>query len=499
MQASDTPHARPAPADGLHLEARILSVLTHLAATQVVLAATGIVRNKVVALRLGPAAFGEFAQIATVMGVVTTLVGLGMGVSLKRNAARARSDAERAEQLATANGMVLGLSAIAIATTVAMLWSGRLLDLAALTPSPPVVVATLLFVAAIPVEGLRNNYLALLQGVLDVRGLAVRRSLAVLIATTIAIPAVWFLGFVGAAVQFVLLSVLVAVLLGARCRALGLPPLRVRLDRRIVPQLASFGLASLASGFAQSFADAAVRTRLIEISGAASNGVLQATFVLSTTMKGIVLASIGTISLATIGAKTDRAEISATMDRILKVVLPVGAVSLGLLGLLGALALTLLYSPAFVPGVALLPYILSADVILSFVWVIGAPLLANGDRVLWLTLDLVYAGARWATAILLLPRFGPIAVVAGYLAAAALHLALNYVVFRRRYGLRVAPHRVRQLAEGVALVAALSLVGALRPESVPLLGVGLAVWGAYALWQVRQTHVIGHLRRWWSS
>ena len=78
-----------------------------------------------------------------------------------------------------------------------------------------------LFLACIPFLGLQTNYLATLQGVLDVRGMATQRSLAVIVATVMAVPLIWIFGFVGAAANFLIVNILLTLLLGLRCRSLG--------------------------------------------------------------------------------------------------------------------------------------------------------------------------------------------------------------------------------------------------------------------------------------
>lgn len=493
--ATDPDHAAAGPSAELRSEARILAILSQFAGMQFVLASTALVRNKIVALRLGPDGYGEITQIAAVAAVASTLVSFGMGVSLSRNVAKCRSVAERQARLASANGIVLAVSFVAVATALPLLISGQLLPLAALTESPAMVLTALVFIAAIPIEGLKTNYLAVLQGVLDVRGLAVGRGAAVLVATLIAVPVVWFFGFIGAAIQSFLLTALVAVMLGSRCRALGYSPLRVRLDQRMVAQLASFGIVSMASGFAQVLSNTAVRTHLIDAAGAAANGLLQAPLSLSITVRGIVLGSIGSVSLATIAATTDRAQISAAVDRLLNVVVPLAALALGLLGLLGAPSLSLLYSEAFTSAAMLFPWILAADLLLVFVWVVGAPLLALGDRVLWLVLDLVHAAARWALAVLLIPHVGSTAVVAGYLAAVVIHLGLNLGVYRLRYRLHLPAKHLVRLAGGIALVALLSVTGASRSGSLPMVLTAVAAWVAYAVHQGRRSEVLAIVRR----
>jgi O-antigen/teichoic acid export membrane protein len=298
----------------------------------------------------------------------------------------------------------------------------------------------------------------------------------------------------GAAIQLVLLSAVVAGLLGWRCHALGYPPLRVRLERKPVVYLGSFGLMSVASGFAQGLSDASVRGALIACAGATANGLLQAPYVLAITVRGVILASIGSVSLATIAPQTDRGEISRAVDRLLNVVLPLGVTALGLLGLLGAYAMTLLYSHAFAAGAAFLPYMLAADLLLVFIWVIGAPVLAAGDRVLWLLLDLLFAATRWGVAILLMRRMDSLAVVLGILAGVALHCALNLAVYRFRYRLELSAKHLIRLLLGIGFVAALSLAGAgtVRPA---VTGVAFVAWGGYVVYHSRKNGIFAALQQ----
>jgi O-antigen/teichoic acid export membrane protein len=475
-------------------ERRIFAVLTQFAAMRLVLASAGLVRNKVVAFKLGPAAFGEITQIAAATAVASAIVCFGMGVSLSRNSARATSPGERQDLLANANGIVLCLAGAAVSVAVGLHLAGHLLPLIGIAQTPATVFAGIVFIAAIPVDALSGNYLALLQGILDVRALAIRRAAAVLLVTVVAVPVVWVFGFAGAAVQAFLLASAGAVLLGLRCRQIGYPPLRVRLDRDVIAHLASFGVVSLAAVFVQTLADTAVRTSLIESAGPAANGLLQAPYMLSATLKGVVLSGIGSVALASIASTRDRHEISAAVERLLNVVVPVGASALGLLGLLGGPVLQLLYSKAFAAGAAVFPYLLTADFLLVFVWVVGAPLLALGDRMLWLALDLLRAVVGWAVAVSLMAAMGATSVVIGYLAAVALHLVLTLAIYRVRYRLRLAPGQLYRLLAGIALVALLSIAGA-HLHALPVLFGALAVWLAYTLYYARRSGVLASLRR----
>jgi len=461
---------------------------------QAVVAATGLVRNKVIALRLGPSALGEVAQLGAVVASVVAIVTFGMQVSLSRNVARATTVEERQSYLSNANGLVVSLSLVATAAMLALLVNGNLLTVVGLPVDPDVAVAAALFLVAIPLLALQTNYLAFLAGLLDVKGLARQRSLAVLVATAISVPIVWIFGLVGAAATFVIVNGLLALLLGLRCRAIGYQWLGLRLDRRIVAVLAGFGLVSMASGFAQSFADAAIRASLLKQFGADANGLLQAPLVLAGTLQAIVLGSIGSISLATISGASSTEGMRESIDRLLNVAIPLSTVALGLLGLLGVPAMVLLYSQAFTDSASLFTWILAADLVMAFTWVVGAPLLASGDRFVWLVLELTYAASRWVVSVALLPQYGSVAVGIGLLLAGLLHLVLNLGAIRLLYRIEVGWRHLVALVVGVATVSSLAFVGAGWTASVPLLVAGAGVWLASALYVLRSIPILAQVR-----
>ena len=502
---SDLPET-PSPGDELtgtpagipdrpdYSESLLATMLGQYAVMQIVVAATGLVRNKIIALRLGPAAFGELAQLGAVVATITALTTFGMQVSLSRNAARATTFAERQAFLANANGLVLSLSLLAMTGAFVLLMAGDLLTVVGLQATPDVVVAAALSLAAIPLLGLQTNFLALLQGVLDVKGLAAQRSIAVLIATAICVPLVWYLGLVGAAANFLILNALLTLLLGLRCRSLGYRWLAVRVDRAVVGVLAAFGLASMAAGFAQTFTDAAIRTELLKQVGADANGLLQAPLVLAATLQGIVLGSIGTMSLATLSHASTTEDTRRTIDRLLNVALPLSTVALGLLGLLGVPAMFILYSGQFVDSASLLPWILCAGLVQVVVWVVGAPLLASGDRAIWLALELVWNGARWVISIALLPAYGVAAVPMAMLFAFLLHLAMNLGALWVRYRLRIGWRHGVRLVASMGIVGLVAVIGAGWTASVPALAAGALVWLTYAVYAVRSTPILARIR-----
>src|SRR5262249_6469538 len=103
--------------------ARILATLTQLGMMQLAVGATGIVRNKVLAIYLGPGGFGEFAQLAAVALALYTFVQFGMALGLGRHIAAESGMAERQKQLGTANTVTVGLAIVSIVLLIPILLS----------------------------------------------------------------------------------------------------------------------------------------------------------------------------------------------------------------------------------------------------------------------------------------------------------------------------------------------------------------------------------------
>src|SRR6185312_11800607 len=79
-----------------------------------------------------------------------------------------------------------------------------------------------------PIEALRNNYLSFLAGLVDIKCISSKRSLAVIAATAVAVPLIAMFGIAGACMQTAIASLFLAFLLGGRCREQGYKPIAFR-------------------------------------------------------------------------------------------------------------------------------------------------------------------------------------------------------------------------------------------------------------------------------
>ena len=439
----------------------ILVNLLRLGGMQLVIAGTAIVRNKVLALRLGPDGFGEFMQLTLIVLSAAVIAAFGFGMSLNRNVAAAASDEERQRLLAQANAVNLTLAALILLVLLpAVLLRPQLLSVVGLTTEPAVVLALVILAAVVPLEAAVQHRVAFLTGVLDIKGMTAGRSLALALGTATGVPIVWLFGLAGAAVQVTLLTLMILLLLDQRCRRIGFRPWALTFDPHTMRVLAGFGLASLTAGFALQLSDVLVRSALIRDTGLAQNGIYQAALSITHQVKAIVLGSVGSYALATLSHEVTRERVIETSNRLLSAVLPIAAVALAALGLLSGPALVVLYSADFLAAQRVLPWLLSADFLHVTIWVLGAPLLALGRVRVWLVLELVYLCARVAASLTLLPVFGVVGIAIGHALATTLHLLLTGGYYVLAFRFSVAPRNVALGAAGLGAVMVASWRGA---------------------------------------
>lgn len=465
---------------------QVLVNLIQLGGMQFVIALTAVARNKVLAVRLGTEGFGEFSQLALLGIAASVLVAFGLGMSLNRNVAAAHTMGERQRLLDQSNGVILLLAAVIVAGALAVLTlQPRLLQAVGLEARPAVIAAALVLLLYVPLEAAVKHRVAFLTAILDIEGMTAGRSTALVIGTVVSIPIVWFFGLVGAAVQLTLITLVIVLLLDRRCRRIGYRPWGVRFQWTVARFLAAFGIASLVAGFSQQLADLFVRSLLIRTLDASQNGIYQSALSITYQVKAIVLGSVGAYSIATLSQDASTQKVNETADRLLSVVLPIGAVALAGLGLLSGPAVLILYSEAFLPAQSLLPFLLTAEFLQVMVWVVGAPLLARNRVWTWLGFELAFSLARALAAVWLIPRLGVTGVAVGYALATVSHLLLTGGYYLGVFRYRVSWRNGVLFVLGAVLTGGVSYLGSRMVFDLPAVTGGVAAIALFALISVQ--------------
>lgn len=463
---------------------RILSALIQLGTMQFVVAVGTLVRNKAMAIYLKPEGFGEFTQLVAVTAPIYAFVQCGMAVGLSRNAAAAETSEERQRELETANTLTTVLALAAILLFIPLVLGGPsewLLPALGIQPGlrQKAILAVLLAVA--PLEALRNNFLTFLEGLLDVKGVSTKRSLAIVLSTAAAVPLIASLGIVGACVQTVFASLVLAVLLGLRCKRLGFSPLALRWRRSTALSLATLGSASVVIGFTQTSIDALIRAHLIATTGIGTNGLYQAAVSVSAFVTAIVLGSVGVYSLATLSQTVDSACRQARFEELVRVVLPVAAIGLGAVGLFCQPIFSVLFASQFSAGIRYLPLLLTANYVQVAVWVLGGPVLGSRLIRFWIGIQLIDLAIRYTAVRMLSPLLGAQAVPLALLFSMVFDIAGYGFVCGWILKLRVARRTGLAFIAGAGAVALAATAGSLGTSPAWIFSAGFSLCAVIAI------------------
>ncbi len=468
--ASAEPAQAAGPVDtGTGGKRKILTAFAQLGLMRIAVSCSGLVRNKVLAAVLKPAGFGEFTQLLTIAETVNVFVQFGTLVSMSRNAAAAPDSKEQQKLLETANFLTVCLALGTLTLIVPLLLSPTgsvLLAKLGLQPGLREKVILIALFSLAPIEALRVNYLSFLSGLLDIKGISSKRSLAVIVATIVSIPLVIVFGIAGACIQAALASLFLAYLLGLRCKQLHFRPLAFAWHKHAAMLLATIGTASLISGFVTNATNTLIRAYLISHWGEAENGLYQAAFSLSSQVPTLILTSIGTYAVGTLSQTRDPKALTARIDELLRVIFPMVTVSLGLVGLFSRPLFWILFSSQFHAGAKYFPLLLSSSYMQAAACVVSAPLLGCGLIRTWTAIQIIGALLSYGFAIMFAPAFGIYAIPGGLLATTLFDLAASTAVCKLSIGI------VFKWQTGVTL-----LVGGAAVLMAARIGCSGAGWG----------------------
>lgn len=397
----------------------------------------GLVRNKAVAVLLGPAGMGLASLLGTVATFVTQATGLGISFSAIRHLSEifdGGDDAATARFVASVRAWSLVAALIGAAAclvgagvlAVAVLGDGsRAADIAALAPT-------------VALTALAGGETAILKGARRLRELAWAQVAMVAAALAVAVPIYWAAGMAGI-IPVMTLSAAANLWLTAR-RSLRLYPLRRGQWAGALGRgrgMVALGVAFVAAGIVGSGAELAVRSYLNATADLDSVGLYNAGYMMAVTYAGMVLSAMDADFFPRLSAiNGDPEAVNITVNRQAEVSLLVAAPMLTLLITALPVLVPLLFSGKFAGAV---PMAQAASVAMYFK-VASTPMeyiaLAKGHSVAFMKVELAFNVLFAVSVIVGFSRWGLLGAGAALVAAYIANLLIVYLYVRRRYDFR---------------------------------------------------------------
>jgi O-antigen/teichoic acid export membrane protein len=397
----------------------------------------GLLRTKVLALLLGPAGVGLASLYTGLMGTASTIATMGLGVVGTRQIAEACSKEDAHAIKVARRALFWGTMALAAAGGL-LVWSLRsVLAVQALgNASYSRAVGWLSIGVALSVAG--ASQAALIQGMRRIGDIARLNVFGSAISTVLGIGLLWQWGNSGL-VAYILVAPLASFVLGhyyvSRLPKAGTANVTVQELTREWKMLLHLGLAMVAAGLVQQFAQLWIRIDVARVLGAQSLGQYQAAWTISMQYVSFVLIAMGTDYYPRLtGVIHDPKAAARLVNEQTEIATLLSAPVFIAMMAIAPWVIHLLYAASFTPAIEILRWQILGDVLKVISWPLGFLILAAGDGKTYL---LTEASAWIVTASLisgLVRVVGlPITGIA-YLAMYAFYLPLVYWLARRRYG-----------------------------------------------------------------
>ncbi len=437
----------------------------------------GLVRNKLVAILLGPGGMGMVSLYNSVAKLFSDSTNFGISMSA------VRSLSEKYEQGDEA--------ALTRSVAVVRLWS--LLSavfgtLVCIVLSPLVSRftfggnATMQFVLLSPMVGftaINLGELAILKSVRQLGSLARISIWGVVAALLISVPIYYWFGLMGIVPALVLMSL--AQMLITMRRSLRLYPLKIDFSRSALGEgadMVKLGLAFVLAGILGSGMEYLVRNYLNRVADIDTVGLYNAGFMLTMTYIGMVFSAMETDYFPRLsGVNHLGVTFRETVNRQIEMMVLLAGPLLALFMVGVPVVLPLLYTGKFLPAIDMIRIITVAMYFRAIKMPVQYIPLAKGDSRSYLLLEAISDVAVLACVIVFFNRFGLTGAGIGITVASGIDLVATFAYSRWRYDYRPSARVVRIAAGQIALGVVTFAVTALAQGWLAYWGLGIVAAG----------------------
>ena len=350
-----------------------------------------LVRNKLVALLLGPEGMGLASLFNTTANFMSQATNLGIPFSAVKHVSTLyeEGDAERIAHfvgvvrvwslITAAMGMLLCVLLGPLFSNYTFSWGDHTLHFVLLAP-------------AVGLMALTGGEMAILKGARQLRSLALIQIYAVFAALLVSVPVYYFFGQAGIVPVIVLLALISMILTVGY--SLRLYPLRLSFSKKVLGEgmgMVRLGIAFVLAGVMGSGAEMLIRS-FLNVSGDLDVvGLYNAGFMLTITYAGMVFSAMETDYFPRLASVCGNGEeLSLTVNRQIEVSLLIMAPMLAVLIIALPVLLPLLFSREFLPVIGMAQVAVFSMYIKSVSLPISYITLAKGDSVAYMVLEACY-------------------------------------------------------------------------------------------------------------
>lgn len=450
----------------------------------------GLVRNKFVAILLGPGGMGLVSLLNTSMNFISQATGLGVSFSAVRQISEFhdKGDMPRLSHyisvvrqwsaIAALLGILVCIAAGPLLNALSFSWGNHTIHFILLAP-------------AVAMTAICGGELAILKGTKRLKQLASIQVITALLSLVISIPLFYFFNYKAILPAIILTAM--ANMLPAVMASHSYHPYRLALRKGLVEDgkpMLRLGIAFTVAAAFTSGSDMMARALLNQVADLETVGLFNAAYMITITYSSMVFSSLESDFFPRLSAANhDNRQVCDIVNRQIEVSLIVIAPLLA--GLITALpiALPLLFSKEFLPAASMA----QTTALAMFIKAMSLPIayinLAKGNSRIYLTFESLYAIVFTASVIWSFKLFGLYGVGWAIVAVHALELMALYVYANKSFSLKLSSMTLNILAVNTPLLA-IAYLSATSLSGVAYWAIGIAATAtaaAYTFKRLRDT------------
>ena len=404
----------------------------------------GLVRNKLIAVILGPEGMGLASLFNSTVNFISQATNLGLSFSAVRHVSELFDKGDeteiahfvkvvRAWSLLTAlAGMLVCVVAGPLLSNYTFAWGNHTLHFMLLAPAVGLLAIT-------------GGETAILKGARRLKALAVVQVYSVLAALVISVPIYYFFGQAGIVPVIVLMAL--ATMLLTIYYSYRLYPLRLQGARGVLGEgmgMVRLGVAFVVAGIMGSGAEVVIRS-FLNVSGELDTvGLYNAAYMLTITYAGLVFSSMEVDYFPRLSAVgLDSQQLSLTVNRQIEVSLLIVAPMLAALIVLLPVLVPLLFSAKFVPMVPMAQVAVFSMYLKAVSLPISYTNLARGNSLGYLLIEATYDIILVLLIVVGYRYMGLLGTGVALAVSYVIDLVIVYAYTHVRYGYRLSAAVVR--------------------------------------------------------
>lgn len=441
-----------------------------------------ILRMKVLAILLGPTGIGLLSIYNSLLGMVSTAAGLGMGSSGVRQIASAKGEEQA---LSRVRRVLLAAHLVQGALAMLGLWLLRAPIAEWLLGDRDYATEVGLIGVAILLGLIGTAQTALLQGMRRIGDLGRVTVLSALVGTLAGLATVWLYGEAGL-IWFVVVQPLATILIALRYTSRLPKPTAMRPSAveiwEVWKPMAKLGAAFMLGGLATTATLLLVRSRITQELGLEAAGQFAAAWGITMTYVGFLLGAMAADYFPRLTEVIhDRAAATRLMNDQAQLGLAIGGPVLLLLIGLAPWAITLLYSAEFAPAAELLQWQTVGNVFKLASWALSFSIVAAARAKVYFVMELSFNIVFLVMIWFLLPVFGLTVTAIAFLVGYMVYFATVNILAQTLQGFRWQGLSLLLLALHATLALALLALAQIAPHAAaiasPLLALATGAFG----------------------